>query len=227
MPRSRHSAFTARSDVFRIDRAGRVVRRHGDDGARARRDRARDRIEVELIVGASSAPAPAGAPAIIDRHLVIEVVRHREDHLVAGIGDREHRVHEREVAAGGDDHAAAGPDADAVLARELVFERVDERRQAFDRTVAVIVERRRRIGAPPRCASGGGPYDTMPCPSEIVPGVSAVQRPMIGMTGVWTAARRLDCSDGSGTRRVPVYTRVTWRRLRCASSTNGPERLLR
>ncbi len=41
-------------------------------------------------------------------------------------------------------------------------------------------------------ASGGGPYDTTPCPSEIVPGVSAIQRPTTGMTGVWTAARRED-----------------------------------
>jgi hypothetical protein len=32
----------------------------------------------------------------------------------------------------------------------------------------------------------------MPCPSEIVPGVSAIQRLTIGMTGVWTAASRLD-----------------------------------
>ena len=33
-------------------------------------------------------------------------------------------------------------------------------------------------------AAGGGPYDTMPCPSDTVPGVSAIQRLTIGMTGV-------------------------------------------
>src|SRR6185503_4789343 len=32
----------------------------------------------------------------------------------------------------------------------------------------------------------------MPCPSEMVPGVSAIQRPTIGITGACTAARRAD-----------------------------------
>src|SRR3990172_3316139 len=41
-------------------------------------------------------------------------------------------------------------------------------------------------------ASGGGPYATMPCPSEMVPGVSAMSRPMMGMIGVWTDRIRSD-----------------------------------
>ena len=32
-------------------------------------------------------------------------------------------------------------------------------------------------------ASRGGSYETTPCPSEIVPGVSVVQRPTMGITG--------------------------------------------
>ena len=64
----------------------------------------------------------------------------------------------------------------------FVFERVDQRRQAFDRAVPMFV------GCAPNCraassASGGGPYDTTPWPSEIVPGVASIQRPTVGMTG--------------------------------------------
>ena len=107
-----------------------------------------------------------------DRHLVVEVERHRQDDFVAGIGDREDRVHERHVAAGGHHDAAVGTDRDAVLARELVLERVDELRQAFDRSVAMIggrgAERRAALERFRRRAVG-----TMPWPSEIVPGVSA------------------------------------------------------
>ena len=36
-------------------------------------------------------------------------------------------------------------------------------------------------------ASSGGPYATMPCPSEMVPGVSQIRSPMIGIIGDWTA----------------------------------------
>ena len=48
-------------------------------------------------------------------------------------------------------------------------------------------------------ASGGGPYETMPWPSDTVPGVSAIQRLTIGMTGVWTAAKRRDWPNWPGT----------------------------
>ena len=87
------------------------------------------------------------------------------------------------VAACRDDDAALRPDGDAVLARELGLDGVDERGQALDRTVAMVGSDCRRTDAPPRSPLGGGPYDTTPCPSDIVPGVSAVHLPTIGMTG--------------------------------------------
>src|SRR5687768_9960961 len=37
----------------------------------------------------------------------------------------------------------------------------------------------------------------MPCPSEIVPGVSAVHRPTMGITGFCTDARRRACPNGT------------------------------
>ena len=123
---------------------------------------------------------------------MIEVVRHRQDDLVAGIGDREHGVHERLVAARGHEDAALRPDRDAVLARELGLDRLDERGQPLDRPVSMVGQRCRRTVRAASIASRGGSYETTPCPSEIVPGVSAVQRPTMGMTGAWTASRRRD-----------------------------------
>src|SRR5262245_54759146 len=50
-------------------------------------------------------------------------------------------------------------------------------------------ERNRGIAS---VASGGGPYATIPCPSEMVPGVCRIHSPRIGMMGACTAAMRRD-----------------------------------
>ncbi len=137
MPRSRHSSLTACSAGARIDGAGRVVRRHRHYCSRPRSDRAPDGVEIDLIV-ARRLGRNGARTRHHDRHLVVEVVRHEENDLVVWIGDREHRVHERLVAPSGHEYAAAGTHGDVVLARELVLERCDERRQAFNRAIAVI-----------------------------------------------------------------------------------------
>jgi hypothetical protein len=67
---------------------------------------------------------------------VVEVERRGQQHVIARVCDGEHRIHEREVAAGRDDDRAARRDVDAVLVAQPVSQRIDERRQALDRAVA-------------------------------------------------------------------------------------------
>jgi hypothetical protein len=110
---------------------------------------------------------------------------------------------------GSHENTASGTHGDVILARQLGLERCDERRQALDRTVAMI---RQVIPESTRgsTASRGGWYETTPCPSEIVPGVSAVQRPTMGMTGAWTAASLR--TGGGGLRHAISITRgLAWR----------------
>ena len=82
-----------------------------------------------------------------DRHLVIEVVRRRQDDLVARVRHRQHRVHERLVAARGHQHAARRPHLNPVLARELRLQKVDQRGKTLDRTVSMVACR----AAEPAC----------------------------------------------------------------------------
>ncbi len=124
-----------------IDRPGGIVRRYGNDPAGPRRDGLLDRREIELIVAVRLDCDRLGA-GHHDRHLVIEVVRRRQDDLVARIGDREHRVHERLIAASGHQQPALRPHLDPVLGGQLGLERRHQRGQPFDRAVAMIVERR-------------------------------------------------------------------------------------
>ena len=105
-----------------------------------------DGLHVELIVVERRDRDRASARDD-DRHLVVEVVRRRQDHLVARIGHREDGVHEREVAAGRHHHAARSADPYAVFPRELVLDGPDERGQPFDRTVPMV---RQRIAKSPR-----------------------------------------------------------------------------
>ena len=136
-PRSRHRSLTARSAASGIDRAGRVVRRHRDDRARPRRDGRGERPEIELVVGPRRDRHGAAAGQH-DGHVVVEVERHGQDDLVARIGDGQHGVQERHVAAGGHDHPAAARDVEAVLVAQLGFEPRHQAGQAFDRPVAMI-----------------------------------------------------------------------------------------
>ena len=122
-----------------VDGAGRVVGRDGDDGAGARRDRGPQRREVELVVGIGRHQHRPGV-GHGDRHLVVEVIRDRQNHLVPRIGDREHRVEEGLVAAGGDHEAVAvgGADRHAVFGREFLGKGVEQSGYACDALVLVI-----------------------------------------------------------------------------------------
>ena len=57
-------------------------------------------------------------------HLVIEIVRQRQDDFVTGIGNGENGVHERHIAAGSDEQSVRGANLDSILARELSGDRV-------------------------------------------------------------------------------------------------------
>jgi hypothetical protein len=70
-----------------------------------------------------------GAVGHLDRHLVVEVEGDVQDDLVARRGDREHRVHERHVRAGGDHDARAARHVDPVLRAQLHGQLLDQRRQ--------------------------------------------------------------------------------------------------
>ena len=78
--------------------------------------------------------------------------------------------------------AARGPHDDGVLARELRLDGGDQLGQSLYRAIPMIGQRATNDRTD-SMTSDGGPYDTMPWPSEIVPGVSAVHRPTMGMTG--------------------------------------------
>ena len=130
-----------------VHRARRVVGRHGDDGPRPGCNRIGDGLHVELIV-VERGDRDRACARDDDRHLVVEVVRRRQDHLVARIGHREDGVHEREVAAGRHHDPARSADPYAVLPRELVLDGPDERGQPFDRTVPMV---RQRLAKAPRC----------------------------------------------------------------------------
>ncbi len=157
-------------------RAARVVRRDRDDGARARRDRPLDRVEVELIVlvGRHADDAAAGH---LDRHLVIEVERHRQDDLVARRGDRQHGVHERHVGAGGHHDPAAARDVDAVLGRQLARDRLDQRAEARRRRcIRASAAVASAVARPPRPPPAAGRSARPPGRARSCPGVSRIQR---------------------------------------------------
>ena len=133
--------------------AARVVRRDGDDGARPIGQRAANGVDAQLIpiVGGDGDGPAAGH---LNRHLVVEVERGRQDDLVAGLGDGDRRVHERQVRARGHHQAPSDIDVDAVLGAQLVRQTLDQRRQAV--SVVVVVggrafrRRARRIDRRPR-----------------------------------------------------------------------------
>ena len=124
---------------LRIDRAGRIVGRHGHDRARPRRHRRSQRLEIELVLRRRRRRDHTRA-SHHDRHLVVEVVRSGKDDLIAGIRYGEHGVHEGLVAAGGDEHTAPGTDGDPVLPVEFFLDRFHQGRQALNRSVAVIAQ---------------------------------------------------------------------------------------
>ena len=88
-----------------IHRARGIVRRYGDDGARAWSDGAADEFRLELVAGVRGHEHRTTVRHR-DRHLVIEVIRRLENHLVAWICDGEERIHEPHVAPGCDDESA-------------------------------------------------------------------------------------------------------------------------
>ena len=138
---------------FAEDGAARVVRRDGDDRPGSSGDRALDRVQPELIAVVGG-DAHGAAARHLDRHLVIEVERDRQDDLVAGAGGRHHRVHERHVAAGGDHDAAAARQVDAVLGGELGRHPFTQRGQAGHRLI--FMRGRRAKAGTDRIDGGGG-----------------------------------------------------------------------
>ena len=116
------------------DRPARVVRRDGHDRSRARSDCRPDRVQSQLvaIVGGHRDRTAAGH---LNRHLMVEVERRRQDDLVTGPGDGDDGMHERHVGAGGHHDAAASGDVNAVLRAQLPRQTVDQRPQA----VAVLI----------------------------------------------------------------------------------------
>ena len=121
-PALRAEPVDRRQRLPRVDRPGRVVRRHGDDRARPFRDRRGDRRKVRLepFVDGDGHGNRGGEG---DRHLVVEVVRGEEDHLVPGVADREDRVEERLVRADRHVDPALEGGVDPVLGAQLPFER--------------------------------------------------------------------------------------------------------
>ncbi len=125
---------------FRVDRAGRVVRRDGDNGPRSLGDRRADRVRLQLVRGVGRhRNRPAAGDR--DRHVVIEIERRLQDHFVARVGHGEDGIDERHVPASRHDHATRAVRDHAVLASELGPDGLDECRGALHRPVAVIVRR--------------------------------------------------------------------------------------
>jgi len=60
---------------------------------------ARDRLDARLIFIVGRHPPPAGSRRWSIAILVVEVERREQDHFIAGIGHRQHGVHERHVRA--------------------------------------------------------------------------------------------------------------------------------
>ena len=101
---ARRTRRSSRSSRFGDQRAGRIARRVDDDAARARRDRVENRLRANR-------EAVLGVRAHEDRRRVGQLdllgnrrpVRRVRDHLVARAEQRQRRVVERLLAAGGDD----------------------------------------------------------------------------------------------------------------------------
>jgi hypothetical protein len=83
------------------------------------------RVDARLIpfVGGDRDDAAARH---LNRHLVVEVERDVQNDLVARLGDRRDRVHERHVRAGGHHHRRAAADFNRVLRAQLRGQPIDE-----------------------------------------------------------------------------------------------------
>ena len=105
--RSARSGYTAPVGLF-----GETVTMARVRGVMARANRRPHRADTAR----RSATRTGVQPGHLNRHLVVEVERHRQDDFVARLGDRQDGVHERHVAAGGHHDATAPRDVDAVVA---------------------------------------------------------------------------------------------------------------
>ena len=123
----------------RVDGARGIVRGNCDDRAGAWRDGGAHRVDVELV-GRVCRDQYGNAVGHGDRHLVIEIIRRRQNEFVAGISEREHGVYKGIIAAGGDHHAVAvvRPGEDAVFGGEFLRESGEELGNAGDGLVFVI-----------------------------------------------------------------------------------------
>ena len=89
--------------IWRINTAGGIVRRHHRDRPSAWRQRSRHLIDRwQSPSGWIERHANGANPLHVQPHLVIEVIRQRQHHLVTGAGERVHRHAESLVATGGD-----------------------------------------------------------------------------------------------------------------------------
>jgi len=91
-------------------------------------DRRADGVGPELIASVGRHEHRA-APGHLNRHLVIEVERDRQNDFIARLRDGEDGVDERHVGARRHHDAAAARDVDAVFVAKLRREALDERRQ--------------------------------------------------------------------------------------------------
>ncbi len=122
------------------DRASAV----GDDGGRVLRVGHERRRAVS---GRSPRGVEVHGPHALELqpHVVVEVVRHRQDHLVAGLGQRRQHDAERLIAAAGRQHVLRS-DRAAVVPMQLGGERLAKRRQTGWRCVPAAVSPMRHLG---------------------------------------------------------------------------------
>ena len=194
--------------------AARVVRRDRDDRARAIGERLPHGLGLQLIARVGRHRHGAAARHL-DRHLVVEVERRRQDHVVARLGRGEQRVDERHVRPGRDHHAPA------VRRRRCRFPRRSLRamRARSDGRPAPspylvdllaahrLARRRHRLGRRTvvhhALAEGDG-----------AGGLRGSARPITGMIGDCTASMRVRKSKRLG-HGPPVVSQRTWVANRC------------
>ncbi|MNL24404.1 hypothetical protein D3C87_1458350 [compost metagenome] len=132
----------------RIDRAGRIVRRHQRKSANARPQCRCDRVHLrqEAVTGI------AGHQLDIDaehrqRRFLVEVIGVGHQDRIAGRGDR-HRGRDEGLVAAGRDVDVVGGDGGTIEPRHMRGIGLAQHRFAFDRAIAGIGGRRRRFAEP-------------------------------------------------------------------------------
>ena len=74
--------------------------------------------------------------------------------------------------------------------------------------------------------SGGGPYDTIPWPSEIVPGLDRIHSPRMGMTGGWMSVMRRGRCTPPYHQNLKVTPAVARQKSKSGSGRSNPTELV-